>query len=94
VTEITPPGGATRAVDPKPPTEDEVLLESPSPREGVELHKASDSWRALRILGEFVWGFENLERGVSTRFGPHPAQRDYQAATETAWLLLARAASR
>jgi len=92
VTEITPPGGATRAVDPKPPTEDEVLLESPSPREGVELHKASDSWRALRILGEFVWGFENLadvSGGVSI-FGSartRPEDPDYQAATETARLL-------
>jgi uncharacterized protein (TIGR00730 family) len=92
VTEITPRGGASRAVDPKPPTEDEVLLESPSPREGVELHKASDSWRALRILGEFVWGFENLadvSGGVSI-FGSartRPEDPDYQAATETARLL-------
>jgi uncharacterized protein (TIGR00730 family) len=92
VTDITPRGGASRAVDPKPPTEDEVLLESPSPREGVELHKASDSWRALRILGEFVWGFENLadvSGGVSI-FGSartRPEDPDYQAATETARLL-------
>jgi uncharacterized protein (TIGR00730 family) len=92
VTEITPRDGASRAVDPKPPTEDEVLLESPSPREGVELHKASDSWRALRILGEFVWGFENLadvSGGVSI-FGSaraRPEDPDYQAATETARLL-------
>ena len=92
MTEITPRGGASRAVDPKPPTEDEVLLESPSPREGVELHKASDSWRALRILGEFVWGFENLadvSGGVSI-FGSartRPEDPDYEAATETARLL-------
>ena len=39
-------------------TEDEALLESPPPREAIALHKASDSWRALRILGEFVWGFQ------------------------------------
>ena len=49
-----------RPTEPKPLTEDEVLLESRPPREAVDLHKASDSWRALRILGEFVWGFENL----------------------------------
>ena len=92
MTEITPRGGASRAVEPKPPTEHEVLLESPTPREGVELHKASDSWRALRILGEFVWGFENLadvSGGVSI-FGSartRPEDPDYQAATETARLL-------
>ena len=79
-------------LEPKPRTEDEVLLESPPPREAVDLHKASDSWRALRILGEFVWGFENLadvSGGVSI-FGSartNPEDPDYQAATETAHLL-------
>jgi uncharacterized protein (TIGR00730 family) len=79
-------------LEPKPRTEDEALLESPPPREAVDLHKASDSWRALRILGEFVWGFENLadvSGGVSI-FGSartNPEDPDYQAATETAHLL-------
>ncbi|HEU5169567.1 MAG TPA: TIGR00730 family Rossman fold protein [Gemmatimonadales bacterium] len=74
--------------DTKPPTEDEVLLESPAPREAVELHKASDSWRALRILGEFVWGFDNLadvSDGVSI-FGSartSPDDPHYVAAVET-----------
>jgi uncharacterized protein (TIGR00730 family) len=92
VTEISPRGGPHRPGDVKPLTEDEVLLESPSPREAVELHKASDSWRALRILGEFVWGFENLadvSGGVSI-FGSartRPEDPDYQAATETGRLL-------
>ncbi len=88
----TSPRGPHRPGEAKPLTEDEVLLESPSPREAVELHKASDSWRALRILGEFVWGFENLadvSGGVSI-FGSartRPEDPDYQAATETARLL-------
>jgi uncharacterized protein (TIGR00730 family) len=83
--------GSTRP-DSKPPTEDEVLLESPPPGEAAELHKASDSWRALRILGEFVWGFDNLadvSGGVSI-FGSArttPEDPDYHAATETARLL-------
>ena len=78
--------------DAKPPTEDEVLLESPAPREAVELHKASDSWRALRILGEFVWGFDNLSDvsdGV-TIFGSArtpPGDPEYEAAVETGRLL-------
>jgi uncharacterized protein (TIGR00730 family) len=73
-------------------TEDEALLESPSPREATALHKASDSWRALRILGEFVWGFDNLadvSGGVSI-FGSartRPEDPHYQAAVETARLL-------
>ncbi len=84
---------AHRAIgDAKPPTEDEVLLESPAPREAVELHKASDSWRVLRILGEFVWGFDNLSDitdGVSI-FGSArtpPGDPQYEAAVETGRLL-------
>lgn len=79
--------------DAKRPTEDEVLLESPPPREeSAAVHKASDSWRALRILGEFVWGFDNLadiSDGVSI-FGSartQPGDPQYEAATETARLL-------
>src|SRR4029077_3389259 len=75
-----------------PPTEDEGLLESPSPREGVELHKASDSWRALRVLGGVGGGVANLAelRGGVSIFGSartRPEDPDYQAATETARLL-------
>ncbi len=78
--------------DSKPPTDDEVLFESPDPRDGKELHKASDSWRALRILGEFVWGFDNLADvadGVSI-FGSArtpPGDPEYEAAVETGRLL-------
>lgn len=84
--------GPIRPTEPKPLTEDEVLLESRPPREAVDLHKASDSWRALRILGEFVWGFENLadvSGGVSI-FGSartRPEDPEYASATETARLL-------
>jgi hypothetical protein len=78
--------------DSKPPTDDEVLFESPGPRDGKEMHKASDSWRALRILGEFVWGFDNLADvadGVSI-FGSArtpPGDPEYEAAVETGRLL-------
>ena len=73
-------------------TEDEALLESPPPQQAIALHKASDSWRALRILGEFVWGFDNLadvSGGVSI-FGSartRPEDPHYEAAVETARLL-------
>ena len=79
-------------VEGKPPTDDEVLFESPPPRDAIEMHKASDSWRALRILGEFVWGFDNLSDvsdGVSI-FGSArtpPGDPQYEAAVETGRLL-------
>jgi len=85
------PGPAVPSRSPRE-TEDEALLESPSPREAIALHKASDSWRALRILGEFVWGFDNLadvSGGVSI-FGSartRPEDPHYQAAVETGRLL-------
>ena len=72
-------------------TEDEALLESPPPQQAIALHKASDSWRALRILGGFVWGFDNLadvSGGVSI-FGSartRPEDPHYEAAVETARL--------
>ena len=46
--------------DNKLPTEDEQLLESPPPQRPEQLFLKSDSWRVLRIMGEFVWGFDNL----------------------------------
>ena len=78
--------------DNKLPTEDEQLLESPPPQRPEQLFQKSDSWRVLRIMGEFVWGFDNLadvSDGV-TIFGsartpasdPHYAQ-----AVQTAMLL-------
>ena len=48
--------------DNKRPTEDETLLEGPQPQERQDKEQllVSDPWRVLRIMGEFVWGFDNL----------------------------------
>jgi uncharacterized protein (TIGR00730 family) len=78
--------------DKKLPTEDEQLLESPPPQRPEQLFLKSDSWRVLRIMGEFVWGFDNLadvSDGV-TIFGSartRPEDPYYQKAVETARLL-------
>jgi uncharacterized protein (TIGR00730 family) len=78
--------------DKKLPTEDEALLESPPPVPAESLFLKSDSWRVLRIMGEFVWGFDNLadvSDGV-TVFGSARTLPDdpyYQKAVETARLL-------
>jgi uncharacterized protein (TIGR00730 family) len=77
--------------EPGQETEDERLLS----REQSWLHRptdTTDSWRVLRIMGEFVEGFDTLARigpGVSV-FGSartRPEDRYYQAAEETARLL-------
>jgi uncharacterized protein (TIGR00730 family) len=73
------------------PTEDERLLTTPLPveRRGFT---STDPWRVLRILGEFVEGFDtlaNVRSGV-TIFGSartRPGDPMYEAATETARLL-------
>jgi uncharacterized protein (TIGR00730 family) len=87
--------GPTRVVDDSirswmgPITEDEKLLQSGSDREDFT---RTDPWRVLRIMGEFIEGFDNLsniERGVSI-FGSartHPDDPQYQAAQEVARLL-------
>jgi uncharacterized protein (TIGR00730 family) len=78
--------------DKKLPTEDEQLLESPPPQQPQALFLKSDSWRVLRIMGEFVWGFDNLadvSDGV-TIFGSARTLTDdphYAKAVETARLL-------
>jgi uncharacterized protein (TIGR00730 family) len=80
--------------DHKRPTEDETLLEGPQPRERRDKEQllVSDPWRVLRIMGEFVWGFDNLSDvrdGVSI-FGSArtpPSDPHYKAAVETARLL-------
>src|SRR5215208_4521641 len=78
--------------DQKRPTEDEVLLEGPQPQQSRDERLASDPWQVLRIMGEFVWGFDNLSDirdGVSI-FGSartSPSDPQYQAAVETARLL-------
>src|SRR5215218_7707386 len=87
--------GASRIVDDSirswagPITEDEKLLQSGSDRDDFT---RTDPWRVMRIMGEFIEGFDNLakvERGVSI-FGSartHPDDPQYQAAYETAKLL-------
>jgi uncharacterized protein (TIGR00730 family) len=78
--------------DHKLPTEDEQLLESPPPQRPEQLFLKSDSWRVLRIMGEFVWGFDNLadvSDGV-TIFGSartKPGDPHYVKAVQTAMLL-------
>jgi uncharacterized protein (TIGR00730 family) len=73
----------------KQPTQDETLLNIPLDAETLKIRRSSDSWRVLRIMGEFVWGFENLQSvagGVSI-FGSARTKPDapmYQAAVETA----------
>jgi uncharacterized protein (TIGR00730 family) len=69
-------------------TQDEQLLETPKPDEFTR----SDTWRVLRITGEFIEGFDNLAtvtRAVAL-FGSARTQPDhpqYKAAQETAALL-------
>ena len=76
-----------------PGTEDEQLLQSaPTPEERAEAVRVSDSWRVLRIMGEFVWGFDNLadvKDGV-TIFGSARTKENhpmYQKAQELGYLL-------
>jgi uncharacterized protein (TIGR00730 family) len=87
--------GAARVVDDAirdyigPVTEDEKLLQSKSDQHDFT---RSDPWRVMRIMSEFIEGFDTLahvERGVSI-FGSartHPDDPQYQAAQEVARLL-------
>jgi uncharacterized protein (TIGR00730 family) len=74
-------------------TEDEKLLQSP--KHEASAFTRSDPWRVMRIMSEFVEGFDALaevEKGVtifgSARTGPDDPQ--YEAARETARLLAAQ----
>ena len=78
--------------DNKVPTEDEQLLESRPPQRPEQLFQKSDSWRVLRIMGEFVWGFDHLADVVDgvTIFGSArtlPGDPYYVKAVQTAMLL-------
>jgi uncharacterized protein (TIGR00730 family) len=70
-------------------TEDEKLLQQPGPPHDFT---RTDPWRVLRIMGEFIEGFDTLspiEKGV-TIFGSartSPEDPMYKAAQETARLL-------
>ena len=64
---------------PTGPTADEQLLESAVLPERPDALRKTDPWRVLRIMGEFVEGFEKLgdvqdARG-DLRLGPHPGRR-------------------
>ena len=87
--------GATRKVDEAirtftPMTEDEKLLQQPSTT--IADFTRTDPWRVMRIMGEFIEGFDTLssvEKGV-TIFGSartSPEDPMYQAAQECARLL-------
>ena len=78
--------------DNKLPTEDEQLLESPPPLRPEQIFLKSDSWRVLRIMGEFVWGFDNLadvSDGVTIFGSARTSTADpyYAKAVQTAMLL-------
>jgi uncharacterized protein (TIGR00730 family) len=70
-------------------TEDAKLLQHGGPKSDF---RATDPWRVMRIMSEFVEGFDKLariEKGVSI-FGSartHPDDPQYLAAVETARLL-------
>ncbi len=78
--------------DHKRPTEDEELLQSRRPAERPDALRKTDPWRVLRIMGEFVEGFDTLgdvQDGVAI-FGSArtpPTDPLYGAAVETARLL-------
>ena len=70
------------------PTSDEQLLNVPVAEEVRRLRVTSDSWRVLSIMGEFVWGFDNLQdvAGGASIFGSARTKPDdpmYKAAEET-----------
>src|SRR3954469_19349653 len=73
-----------------PATEDEKLLQMPHSHRGD--FTRTDPWRVMRIMGEFIEGFDDLasiEKGVSI-FGSArtpPDDPQYEAAAETARLL-------
>ncbi|HEY9225066.1 MAG TPA: TIGR00730 family Rossman fold protein [Gemmatimonadaceae bacterium] len=87
--------GAARVVDDSirsftgPITEDEKLLQAGSSRDDF---RQTDTWRVMRIMGEFIEGFDNLatiDKGV-TIFGSartHPDDQQYRCAHEVARLL-------
>ena len=78
---------AIRDVWAVPVTEDEKLLQFPGAAAGDFTH--TDTWRVLRIMGEFIEGFDTLatiDKAV-TIFGSArvpPTDRYYRAATDVA----------
>jgi uncharacterized protein (TIGR00730 family) len=82
---------ATKTKNPKRlRTHDEALLEAPTP--GDKLFTHTDPWRVLRVMSEFVDGFDALAElaPAVTFFGSARVKRDsaeYRAAEETACLV-------
>jgi uncharacterized protein (TIGR00730 family) len=77
---------------PEGPTADELLLGHALPGERPDAFRKTDPWRVLRIMGEFVEGFERLgdiQNGVTIIGSARTPETDpyYQAAVETARLL-------
>ena len=77
---------------PAGPTEDEVLLGKAPASQRVDDIRKGDPWRVLRIMGEFVEGFERLgdiTDGVTFIGSARTPESDplYARATETARLL-------
>ena len=77
------------SIRPVPVTEDEKLLQQPGPR--IDFTR-TDPWRVMRIMGEFIEGFDTLasvDKAVtifgSARIGPDDPT--YEQAVETARLL-------
>src|SRR5690606_22487759 len=75
-------------------TEDEKLLDIPVDDETMRIRRNSDSWRVLRIMGEFTWGFENLQdvAGDVSIFGSARTRPDdpYYKAAEQVGALFAK----
>jgi uncharacterized protein (TIGR00730 family) len=77
---------------PRGPTADEILLESAVISERPDALRKTDPWRVLRIMGEFVEGFEKLgdvQDAVAIFGSARTPVGDplYQSAVETARLL-------
>jgi uncharacterized protein (TIGR00730 family) len=74
------------------PTADELLLSRPVGPDRPDAFRKTDPWRVLRILGEFVEGFEKLSdiQNAVTIIGSARTTADdpfYQATVDTARLL-------
>ncbi|MGE0438936.1 MAG: TIGR00730 family Rossman fold protein [Gemmatimonadales bacterium] len=74
---------------PTGPTADELLLEKSAGEERPDAFRKTDPWRVLRIMGEFVEGFERLgdvQNGVTIIGSARTAETDpmYAATVETA----------
>jgi uncharacterized protein (TIGR00730 family) len=79
------------SASPRGPTADEVLLEKAAP-ERPDAFRKTDPWRVLRIMGEFVEGFERLgdvHDGVTFIGSARTTEADpyYRAAVETGRML-------